>query len=512
MPPSGPGSPSASFPADELEQVCAYLDGGSVRFRDRPQYPELEDPDHHNTVQMVDGYLVMPWAPEWGNGGIAVFDVSEPCAPRTVSVTDAFGMRETHAAGFASMNGTRFMAVAHTSGLQFWDVSDVTKPRNVHWDDPNVIVLDDGPISGFVIDEDGFLPYDVRYTDAYTFVVMSLFFQAPWVYVAASDNGLYVVDASNPVTPKVVHHHRFDPPLRAGGVFAVGNLLMVTAAEGSRTALLDISDPQRPTPIPGGTFDIESSNGMRREAYHSHLNGNLALYAVKDGGGGLLLYDISDPTAPRFSGEHVAMGGGGGYVFVKDDLAFVGESAFGEVIDISDPTKPRLVTSVELTSKAGVVRPGDFDTLTPLGNLMIGSSDDADDVAGQEATDLDGQASQVFPLHSDPDTRGPTVTMVNPPDGATGIAATSRIGLTFSEFVELSSLWRGSIQVRAIGCLAPLQGTFSTQEGIVNFTPREPLAAGTEYEIVVPVGGVSDYDGNPVETEFRATFTTAAGG
>src|SRR5690606_5557425 len=69
----GAGAPRVSFAEDALFTSCAYLDGG-----------EADTTDHHNLVTMFDGYLVMPWAPEWGGGGLTFFDISDPCAPVVV--------------------------------------------------------------------------------------------------------------------------------------------------------------------------------------------------------------------------------------------------------------------------------------------------------------------------------------------------------------------------------------------------------------------------------------------
>ena len=82
---AGPGGPSKTFTADQLFKNCAYLDGG-----------DEDIVDHHNLVTMYDGYLLMPWAPEFGSGGLSFFDVSDPCAPKRVGHGYSPEMRETH--------------------------------------------------------------------------------------------------------------------------------------------------------------------------------------------------------------------------------------------------------------------------------------------------------------------------------------------------------------------------------------------------------------------------------
>ncbi len=456
----GPGGPKTSYTADAIGTNCAFLDGG----------PD-DDVDHHNTVTMLDGYLVMPWAPEWGGGGLATFSFDEPCAPEVVGRSFSPLMRETHAAGFYKKDGWRAV-VNGVNGVQFWDIADPTSPK----------VVSDLSIDG------------VFWPDAYARVVLSVFWQAPYVYAAAADNGIFVIDAADPAKPVLLTKYKFDPPLRAGGIFAVGNLLVVTAAEGSRTVLLDIgTDPARPEPIPGGTFEIHDGMGNSLEGYHAHVNGGMTYYATKTNGGGLVMFDISDPEAPDFVGYHNVPDGNGGYVFVKEGVAFVGQSHFAEAVDVSDPRNPASIRRFQLT--------GDLDTIIPIGNVVVLSVDDKADK---------DHGSAVAPFRELPDTMGPVVTMVHPRDGATSQPLTSRVGLTFNEFVDLGSVWEGAFIVREVGTTNPIAGHYSGQEGIVNFWPASPLAAETTYEVVIPAGGVVDFNGNPTTTEFRSTFTTGS--
>jgi len=285
-----------------------------------------------------------------------------------------------------------------------------------------------------------------------------------------------------------------------GGVHAIGNMLVIIASEGSRTNLVDISDPASPRPIPGGTFVLTDGTFDRfgrptlMTAYFGHVNGNRTYYARHVLGGGLIVYDISDPTAPTFEGSWLAPPiANGGYVFLKEDVAFVGLSDYGAALDVSDPSSPEMIARFEMT--------GDLDTVTPIGNVAVVSVDD---------DSVPDQASHVQPFRTEVDSRAPVANMVVPRDGETGVALSSRVGLTFDEFVEQGTVWRGSFRVQEVGSDRPLEGHYSGQEGVVSFWPARPLEPDTEYEVVVPAGGVTDYVGNPVETPFRSTFRTVA--
>ena len=474
-PNNGPGGPNKGFAPEELYEHCAYLDGGM----DGDIGPgEVHDTfDHHNLVAMFDGYLMMPWSPEFGlNNGITFYDVSDPCNPTAVGNGTSGTMRESHSLTAVQV-GDRWYTVLDqmmldfpqiAGGIEFWDITDITDPH---------------PVSK--VDVPGFV-----YPDAYARVTISAFWQAPYVYVGGSDNGVYVIDASDPLNPVLVDQYKFDPVLRVGQVQAVGNLLMVSAAEGTRTALLDISVPDYLQPIPGGEFDVE------RESYFSNLEGGLAFYAPKEGGGGLIVWDISDPTSPQPVADY-SSGGNGGYVFVKDHYAFVGESDFANIYDIS--------SLPEVTEVATTYLEGDLDTVTPIGNILVLSVDDKADK---------DKASAIVPWQEQVDSVPPRVTYVYPPDGAEGVTLLSRVGVTFNEFVDNKSVWEGSVRLYETGTdpdMTRVDGYVSAQEVIVNFAPKGPLKPGTEYTLEIPAGGVRDYNDNAIEEPFTMTFKTVGG-
>lgn len=472
-PNAGPGGPKVSFGDEAIGVECAALDGGMDGDVGSDELHDTEE--HHNLLQMFNGYLLMPWAPEFGaNAGVTFYDFSDPCAPKAVGSLQSAEMRESHSLGFAGIDGRWYMVVDQmrllefTGGVEFWDITDPTKME----------VVSRLEVPGFF------------YPDAYARVTLSVFWQGPHVYVGGADNGVYVIDASDPRNPKLVHQYKFDPVLRVGQVQVVGNLLMASAAEGVRVALMDVSKPDLLQPIAGGEFEIT------RESYFSNTAGGYGYFAPKEGGGGLIIYDIRDPGAPTFVSDYAGVGNGG-YVFVKDDLAFVGESDFATIYDISDPGAIAPVRELALQ--------GDLDTITPIGNVAVLSVDDKADP---------DRGSIVIPYAKEVDATPPRVTWVYPPDGATELPLTSRIGLTFNEFVDVKSAWAGSVRLYETGtdpALTRVDGHVSAQEVIVNFSPKQPLRPGTEYTLEVPVGGIRDYNDNAIAEAFTMSFKTAGG-
>ncbi len=458
----GPGGPAVAFDDDALWVNCATLTG---------------DPDkeyfHHNLVAPYRGHLVLPWSPEFSTGGVSFFDMSDPCSPVKEGEGWDVSMRESHALGFLhlpddSPQAGDYMVTTGALGIAVWDITDPT--------DPHVIAYETLP--------------DVVYPDSYARVVLSVSWQHPHLYVAAADNGVYVLDMSAIDSPELVGGYSFDPVLRAGGVFAMGTRLMVSSAEGSRAAVLDISDPTRPQPIPGGLFEATTLAGEPFEAYHANVAGPYFLFARKEGGGGVMVMDVSDPTAPVAAGD-INPSGNGGYVFWDEGFIFSGESSIARVYDARSLPELTIVGEAHL--------PGDLDTFTPYGNVAVLSVDeDAEDQI----------ASAVVPWTAEPDAEPPELMLVVPTDGEQGVALTARVGLGFNEMVEPTSVFPGSVRLWTEDG-APVDGWGTAQENTAHYAPKQPLEPGTTYTLEVMAGGIQDLNGNALSETVTTTFTTA---
>jgi hypothetical protein len=456
----GPGGPSASFDEAALLEHCAYLTGGP------------EDAEHHNLVVMHDGYLLMPWAPEDAGGGITFFDFSDPCDPVKVGEAYSETMRESHSMAFGTVGDREYLAVGYmagekTGGIGFWDVTDRSDPQ---W-------VSELAMEGF------------DYPDAYFFVTLSTFWQGDTLYVNYGLRGIGVVDVSDPMNPLVVDIIP-EESLIAGSFHVVGNTAMASNAGASRTVMFDVSEPHDLKKIPGGTFDVEV-DGDVQAYYFANVGGEYALFARKTTGGGPVLYDISDPANPTFVGADLNEDGAGGYAFRHGDLLFQGDSEFGTLHDISDPTLPTEVGRMQLK--------GDFDTLTPVGNVAVASVDEKGDP---------GQSSAVIPWDTQPDADPPQLRWHVPAHGEARVAETGRIGLSFDEMVERYSVHPGSVRVWTGD--GQVHGRFNVQESIVNFTPDEPFLPDTMVYVEVPAGGVSDISGNAIEETMTFSFSTGA--
>jgi hypothetical protein len=455
---AGPGVGTRTYPTDALWTDCATLPGGP------------EDVDHHNHVVVVDGYVLVPWAPEYaGAGGISFYDLADPCAPVKVGEATSPVMRETHVLGIhTTADGRRMVAVdyleppapdaaSEVGGVGIFDITDPTDP--------------------FWLSELA-LPNHV-YPDSYTRVALATAWVGDTIYVANATNGVYLVDAHDPEALTLAGQTRFEGPHVVGGFRPWGTIGMASSMGVSRTVLLDLSDPWDPTPLPGGDWSAEDADGTTRPYYAANLGGRYAWFARSKDGGGPLVYDLSDPHAPVRVGDVKTPDGDGGYVFLQNQHLFVGDSNFGSVYDASDPAAMVELGRFSLT--------GDLDTVTPLGNVAV--------VAVDEKADA-GRASVVVPWQDVPDATGPAVGMMSPAPLEAGVAPSARIGVVFDEMIEPASVHAGSFRV-ADAAGRPLAGTFDVLENIVNFTPSAPLPPGPVH-VTVPAGGISDVSGNPV--------------
>ena len=181
----GPGLPKLTFTAAELFKPIGTI------------LPTTSTGEQRGLglTTMHKGWLATVPATDSGRagGGFAFYDVSNPRSPQLVAKRDVPSLREQH--GFArSAPGAYpgdYVVLQAGTGIEFWDWTDVRNP----------VLLKAMALPG------------VAFSD-YTVGSWWLAWQAPFVYVAASGNGIFIVDATNPRSPTVV---RQIPTSQTGG-------------------------------------------------------------------------------------------------------------------------------------------------------------------------------------------------------------------------------------------------------------------------------------------------------
>lgn len=400
-----------------------------------------------------------------GEGGISTIDVSNPRKPVIVHNEDnelTQQIREAHGWSFRG----DIACLQADSGVQFWNFENPLAPERI-----------------------SYLRVKRAKRGDYDHSLWWSHWQGRYVYAGVTSHGISILDAQDPSDPKYVKTIPTNQTggFRVGSVHAIGNVLIATGFDDgpSGVSIFDISDPVNPNLL--ATFAEISS-------YAALVNGNkLVLSARQRPRDGAVVYDISDPSSPKRIGKpHLQDSvGGGGYVGFDGGYAFTGRKAGFFKYDLSHPDIPLVMSG---SSGAANVDEG-FPT--PLGNIVFSGND------------IRGAGSALIPHQTGRDVVGPIVNMVVPRDGATNQALTSRIGLTFTDYLDGLSIDSTTIIIRPIGGEA-LKGYYTNQTGIVNFHPLEPLLPNMTYEVIVPSGGVRDYVGNPGPTEFRSTFSTGS--
>lgn len=460
-PPAAPEGvvPNEEYPAD-------MVDLPPDRWRDGLVSPTLEF-EHHNQPSIINGYLQIT-----GNSRFSIYDISNPREPvqlsHQLSPNDctACGEAEGHQVSFAKYGDRFYTVTIQGRGVDLWDITDVRAPEHLK-----------------SVDIEG-----VNFGD-FTEAVWGVAWQGHHIFVGGTNTGLHVIDASDPADAQIVARVANLGGVSAGPVFPVGNVLVVTTPKNSSgVATLDISNPRSPVLLASIRSSEESYIGAVY-GHHAYLLNPLRVYDV-----------LSNPvTIQSVNGNRP--GGYFEYLSFQDGFMFAGRirpEPGAAKFDVRDPSNFTWVRDIH--GRRDLQENDDQFTIA-VGNLLIMSDDQLSPVTNK-------YAGTVIAVHDkNPDTKPPAVDWVIPKAGATGQALTTRIGISFTDNIELATVDARSFIVRPVGG-QPIAGTFGVTMSVLNFEPNEPLQPGTTYEIILPAGGVKDLVGNGIAEEFKATFTT----
>lgn len=107
-----------------------------------------------------------------------------------------------------------------------------------------------------------------------------------------------------------------------------------------------------------------------------------------------------------------------------------------------------------------------------------------------------------------PDTTGPNITEVIPPDGAIDISINVKLGVMFSEPMNETSVEEAFMMTNSTG--AEVNGTFvwNMDSSLMQFVPKTNLTANTTYTVSIS-GTARDAAENPMIHTYTWSFTTA---
>ena len=220
---------------------------------------------------------------------------------------------------------------------------------------------------------------------------------------------------------------------------------------------------------------------------------------------GLIRSATSSPTVSFTVPENAATGAA-----IEGKIA----AAFSEAMDPSTINTTTFTVKQGATPVAGkVTYVGVTATFTPQGNLAPNTTYAATITTG--AKDLTGNALAFefgwsFTTGQSRDTTRPTVSYEDPANGATGVAISRKIAVTFSEPMDPLTITKATYTLSQGS--TPVVGTVTYAGLTATFTPQGNLAPNTVYTARIKPGA-KDLAGNAITAganDFVWSFTTGA--
>ncbi len=106
------------------------------------------------------------------------------------------------------------------------------------------------------------------------------------------------------------------------------------------------------------------------------------------------------------------------------------------------------------------------------------------------------------------DTTPPAVAATDPVDGATGVAVSKTISVTFDEDVQAGNAYNGISVKDASGNTVAVAKSIAGK--VLSLKPNASLAYNTKYTVTIPAGAVKDLAGNALVQDYTFSFTTQA--
>lgn len=172
----------------------------------------------------------------------------------------------------------------------------------------------------------------------YSRYIHEIFVQDQYIYLAADNSGMAIIDAVEPELPSLaIFYHT---PSTVSDIFISGDYAYL-ACGSADLIILDISDPYNPVCI-GNYPPPESPNLFARAVY---VEGSYLYLGA--GGGSLQILNISNPSQPALIGSisnlqgiyEISISGTNAYLLSTGDI----ENSFLDIIDITYPFNPEIL-------------------------------------------------------------------------------------------------------------------------------------------------------------------------
>jgi hypothetical protein len=254
-----------------------------------------------NYLTIVDG-LAYAASPDSGRypGGLSVFDLSDPRAPIEIGF-----LQLLYGAWSVAVEGETAYVAAQQAGLRAIDVSDPEAPAAL------------GSLA---------TPYGAAAALA---VTNGLAYVLDGYPPGSSARDLHIIDLSIPTTPIEVGTTTVSGTTFRPKVAVVGDLAYVTVGE-EGLRVIDVSNPATPVAI----------SAIDTPGFAAGATGVNSVAYIADGETGLRIFDFAKPTAP-VEISAIDTPGFAGAVEVVNGLAYVADGDSGlRVIDVSNPEQP----------------------------------------------------------------------------------------------------------------------------------------------------------------------------
>jgi len=131
------------------------------------------------------------------------------------------------------------------------------------------------------------------------------------------------------------------------------------------------------------------------------------------------------------------------------------------------------------------------------------------DFAGNPLSNPD---SSFFTSGAASDTTRLQVINVSPASGATGVPTNAVVQLQFNKQANALTLTDSTLLFSGFGTPAVAKNIALSPDGLTaTLTPTNPLLSSTVYSVAVPVGGITDLQGQVIQSGFSSFFTTGTG-
>lgn len=166
--------------------------------------------------------------------------------------------------------------------------------------------------------------------------------------------GLQIIDVADPMNPKLIGDHEMSGI--AMDVYVASGVAYVPyvsskSLDDSGLQIIDVTDPSNPKPI--GNY--KKGIGNPEKVYVNSSVAYMINYAYYTGVGwksDLQIIDVADPTNPKLMGSYEMSDEYTADFFVATDMAYIINDANLQIVSVANPTSPKLIGNYEMSDYA----------------------------------------------------------------------------------------------------------------------------------------------------------------